>query len=449
MAARRRILLVDDDPGLLRLLSMRLESSGYKVRTASNGKRALADVEASRPDLVITDLRMDQMDGIELLDALGRTAPGLPVILITAHGNIPDAVRATQSGAFGFLTKPVEKDELLAQVERALSAGAAGKAQSETWRNDIVTRSGRMEELLGQARMAAATGVSILISGESGTGKELLARAIHRASSRSTRPFVAVNCGAIPETLLESELFGHERGAFTGAVQAKSGLVQEADTGTLFLDEIGDMPPTAQVKLLRVLQEGTVRRIGSTRDQHVDIRVISATHHDLRQQLDNGEFREDLFYRLNVVNLRLPPLRERREDIPLLATHFLESIVVHEDGKETRKVFAPGALEALLDAGWHGNVRELQNFVERCAALTPGRLISAGQVRRLLDEQGSGLPSLADARDSFTRQYLSQILRLTRGNVSRAARLADRNRTDFYKLLKRFHVDPAHFKNRD
>lgn len=449
MPVRRRILLVDDDPGLLRLLSMRLESSGYKVRTASNGKRALAEVEAARPDLVITDLRMDQMDGIELLEALNRNAPGLPVILVTAHGNIPDAVRATQSGAFGFLTKPVEKDELLAQVERALKAGAAEKSASDTWREHIVTRSGRMEELLGQARMAAATDVSILISGESGTGKELLARAIHRASSRSTKPFIAVNCGAIPETLLESELFGHEKGAFTGAAQAKSGLVQEANEGTLFLDEIGDMPPAAQVKLLRVLQEGTVRRIGSTRDQHVDIRVLSATHHDLRQQLETGDFREDLFYRLNVVNLRLPPLRERREDIPLLATHFLEKIIVNDGKEESRKMFAPGALEALLDTAWHGNVRELRNFVERCAALTPGKLVSAGQVRRLLDEQGSGLPSLADARDNFTRQYLTQMLRLTHGNVSRAARLADRNRTDFYKLLKRFDLDPAQFKNRD
>src|SRR5690606_10638783 len=233
------------------------------------------------------------------LDARARGAPGLPVILITAHGNIPDAVRATQSGAFGFLTKPVEKDELLAQVERALQAGAAGKSASEDWRRDIVTRSGRIEELLGQARMAAATDVSILITGESGTGKALLARAIHRASARSSKPFVAVNCGAIPESLLESELFGHERGAFTGAVQAKPGLVQEAHGGTLFLDEIGDMPLAAQVKLLRMLQEGTVRRVGSTRDTHVDIRVISATHRDLRQALESGDFREDLFYRLN------------------------------------------------------------------------------------------------------------------------------------------------------
>ncbi|HEX6928487.1 MAG TPA: sigma 54-interacting transcriptional regulator [Gammaproteobacteria bacterium] len=446
MPKGRQILLVDDDPGLLRLLSMRLESSGYKVRTATGGRQTLADVEAMRPDLVITDLRMDHMDGLELLNALGRAAPGLPVILITAHGNIPDAVRATQDGAFGFLTKPVEKDELLAQVDRALNAAAAGKSEIADWRKNIVTRSGRMEELLAQARMAAATGVAILISGESGTGKELLARAIHLASPRRAKPFVAVNCGAIPESLLESELFGHEKGAFTGAVQATPGLVQEADGGTLFLDEVGDMPATAQVKLLRMLQEGTVRRVGSTRDLHVDIRTISATHRDLRQALETGDFREDLFYRLNVVNLRLPPLRERREDIPLLATHFLEMVTGQDE--RTRKVFAPAALETLLKGDWHGNVRELRNFIERCAALTPGKLISAGQVRRLLDEQGNGLPSLADARDNFTRQYLSQILRLTRGNVSRAARLADRNRTDFYKLLKRFHLDPSQFKDR-
>ena len=451
MPKGRQILLVDDDPGLLRLLSLRLESSGYRVRTANNGKRALADVEAVHPDLVITDLRMDHMDGLELLEALGREAPGLPVILITAHGSIPDAVRATQDGAFGFLTKPVEKDELLAQVERALEAGAAGKSQSDDWRETVVTRSGRMEELLGQARMAANTDAAVLINGESGTGKELLARAIHRASSRADKPFVAVNCGAIPESLLESELFGHEKGAFTGALQTKHGLVQEAHEGTLFLDEIGDMPAAAQVKLLRMLQEGSVRRVGSTRDQHVDIRVISATHRDLRQAIETGDFREDLFYRLNVVNLRLPPLRERREDIPLLATHFLEQLTGHGEGasKRPKKTFAPAALQVLLEGDWHGNVRELRNFTERCAALTPSKIISAGQVRRLLDENGSGLPTLANARDAFTRQYLSQLLRLTRGNVSRAARLADRNRTDFYKLLKRFHLDPAQFKERD
>ncbi|HLU62204.1 MAG TPA: sigma 54-interacting transcriptional regulator [Gammaproteobacteria bacterium] len=443
MRTKPQILLVDDDPGLLRLLSLRLESNGYAVRTAKDGAMALAAVEAQRPDLVITDLRMENMDGLELLEALVRTAPGLPVILITAHGSIPDAVRATQNGAFGFLTKPVEKSELLAQVERALETSAAG-TRKEDWREGILTRSGRMEEVLNQAKMAAGTDAAVLITGESGTGKEQLARSIHRASPRASGPFVAVNCAAIPETLLESELFGHEKGAFTGAVQSKPGLVQEADGGTLFLDEIGDMPPSAQVKLLRVLQEGTVRPVGSTRDRHVDIRVISATHQDLRQGMESGEFREDLFYRLNVVNLRLPPLRERREDIPLLATHFLDRI---NATSSTPKSFAPAALEALLESNWPGNVRELQNFVERCAALTPGQVISAGQVRRLLDEQEGGLPSLATARDEFTRRYLAQLLRVTRGNVSRAARMADRNRTDFYKLLKRFQLDPSQFKD--
>lgn len=445
MRQSHQILLVDDDPGLLRLLSLRLEGCGYAVRTARDGASALASVETRRPDLVITDVRMDRMDGLELLERLSHDAPGLPVILITAHGNIPDAVRATQSGAFGFLTKPVEKDELLAQVERALEAGASERIGAE-WRADIITRSGRMEELLNQAKMAAGTDAAILVTGESGTGKELLARAIHRASNRRERPFVALNCAAIPETLLESELFGHEKGAFTGAMYSKPGLVQEADRGTLFLDEIGDMPLTAQVKLLRMLQEGTVRPVGSTRDRAVDIRIISATHRELRQALDSGGFREDLFYRLNVVNLRMPPLRERREDIPLLATFFLEKLT-RQNGESTRKAFAPAALELLLKSDWPGNIRELQNFIERCAALTPGKIISAGQVRRLLDEQGGGLPSLAEARDEFTRRYLSQLLRLTKGNVSRAARLAERNRTDFYKLLKRFQLEPGQFKD--
>ncbi len=313
------ILLVDDDPDLLKLISLRLTSAGYRVRTAESGETALAAIAVRRPAAVVTDLRMPGIDGLQLFDAINRQHAGLPVLILTAHGTIPDAVAATQRGLFGYLTKPFDSQELLQKVASAikLSGGDPGRSASqEEWREGIITRSPVMEDLLRQSKLVADSDASILIHGESGTGKELLARAIHRASPRRDKPFVAVNCGAIPADLLESELFGHARGAFTGAVQAHKGLFQAADGGTLLLDEIGDMPLPLQVKLLRVLQEGEVRPVGSTQAIPVDVRVISATHRDLDAQKESGQFREDLYYRLNVVSLRLPTLAERREDIP-------------------------------------------------------------------------------------------------------------------------------------
>ncbi len=324
------ILLVDDDPDLLKLISLRLTSAGYRVRTADSGEAALAALAVVRPGAVITDLRMPGIDGLQLFEAIHRQHPALPVIILTAHGTIPDAVSATQRGVFGFLTKPFDSQELLQLVASALRlAGDAPTENSEAageWRSGIITRSPQMEDLLRQARLVADSDASVLIYGDSGTGKELLARAIHRASPRGDKPFVAVNCGAIPEPLLESELFGHARGAFSGAVQAHKGLFQAADGGTIFLDEIGDMPLALQVKLLRVLQEGEVRPVGATQSIPVDVRVISATHRDLDAQKASGQFREDLYYRLNVVSLKLPALADRREDIPLLATHFLRRL---------------------------------------------------------------------------------------------------------------------------
>ena len=303
------ILLVDDDPDLLKLISLRLTSAGYRVRTAESGETALAAIAVRRPAAVVTDLRMPGIDGLQLFDAINRQHAGLPVLILTAHGTIPDAVAATQRGVFGFLTKPFDSQELLQKVASALklSGDDAGRGDANTgeWREGIITRSAVMEDLLRQAKLVADSDASILIYGESGTGKELLARAIHRASPRRDRPFIAVNCGAIPAELLESELFGHARGAFTGAVQAHKGLFQAADGGTLLLDEIGDMPLPLQVKLLRVLQEGEVRPVGSTQSIPVDVRVISATHRDLDAQKESGQFREDLYYRLNVVSLRL------------------------------------------------------------------------------------------------------------------------------------------------
>jgi len=440
-----KILLVDDDPGLLRLLSIRLRAEGYEVEAVESAHKALAILGRFSPDLVITDLRMDKMDGIGLLKELQTRSPGLRVVIVTAHGTIPDAVVATQSGAFGFLTKPIDKDELMRTVQKAIKVSGSVEVE-EDWSAEIITRNQAMKEILNQAKMVAATDARVLINGESGTGKELLARAIHNASPRHEKPFVAINCSAMAENLLESELFGHEKGAFTGATRSHKGLFQAAEGGTLLLDEIGDMPMRLQVKLLRVLQEHQVRPVGSTDAIDVDVRVISATHRDLQELMGQGRFREDLYYRLNVVNIKIPTLDQRREDIPLLVAHFLQQIA-REAGQE-RKVYAPEAVEMLVTAEWPGNIRQLYNVVRQNVALSRSPVISAELVQQSLGEHSGKLLSFSDARDEFTRNYLSQILQITTGNVSQAARLAKRNRTDFYKLLARHDLNPDQFKTR-
>jgi two-component system response regulator GlrR len=440
-----KILLVDDDPGLLRLLSIRLRAEGYEVEAVESAHKALACLNRFSPDLVITDLRMDKMDGIGLLKELQTRSPGLRVVIITAHGTIPDAVVATQSGAFGFLTKPIDKEELMSTVEKALRVSGSIDVE-DGWASDIITRNQAMKEILNQAKMVAATDARVLINGESGTGKELLARAVHDASPRRDKPFVAINCSAMAENLLESELFGHEKGAFTGATRSHKGLFQAAEGGTLLLDEIGDMPMRLQVKLLRVLQEQQVRPVGSTDAIDVDVRVISATHRDLQELMSHSKFRDDLYYRLNVVNIKIPTLDQRREDIPLLVAHFLQQIS-REAGQE-RKVYAPEAVEMLVTAEWPGNIRQLYNVVRQNVALSRSPVISAELVQQSLGEHSGKLLSFSDARDEFTRNYLSQILQITMGNVSQAARLAKRNRTDFYKLLARHDLNPDQFKTR-
>jgi two-component system response regulator GlrR len=441
---KARILVVDDDPGLLRLLTIRLRAESYDVEAVEGGPQALAAASRFRPDLVITDLRMEPMDGIALLKELQNRWPGLKVIMLTAHGTIPDAVQATQMGAFGFLTKPVDKQELLDQVQKALRISGFGSSD-EDWRAEVVTRSSVMEEKLAQAHMVAGTDARVLITGESGTGKELLARAIHLASPRRHKEFVVVNCSAMAPELLESELFGHEKGAFSGADRAHQGLFRAADGGTLMLDEIGDMPMPLQVKLLRVLQENVVRPVGSTASIPVNVRVISATHRDLQLLMQGGLFREDLYYRLNVVHIDMPPLNRRREDIPLLVAHFLAKMAT-ESG--TRKIYAPESVELLATADWPGNIRQLQNVVRQNVALSQTPIIPVELVQQSLGGGQGKLPSFDEARDEFTRSYLSQILQITGGNVSQAARLAKRNRTDFYKLLGRHQLTPEEFKQR-
>ncbi len=395
-ACRYRVLVVDDDPALLRLLSMRLSAAGYEVAAVESGEKAVAQIPTFQPHLVITDLRMDGMDGMALFDMIHRRSPALPVIILTAHGSIPDAVDATSRGVFGYLTKPFDSMDLLEQVTRALRVTGEQHERREEenvaeWRQGIVTRSPLMEDLLGQARLVASSEASVFIHGQSGTGKELLARAIHRASTRAEGEFIAVNCSAIPESLFESEFFGHAKGSFTGAMRDHKGLFQAANGGTLFLDEIGDMPMTFQVKLLRAIQERSVRPVGSTRTVPVDVRIISATHRDLDELRKKGVFREDLYYRLNVVALDIPSLVDRREDIPLLANHLLG--LLDDAVKKSVKGFAPDAMEVLLSAPWPGNVRQLFNVVEQAVAFTTTSLIPISLVQRALrDEADSEMP---------------------------------------------------------
>lgn len=436
------LLLVDDDPGLLKLLGLRLTSEGYSVVTAESGAEGLRVLNREKVDLVISDLRMDEMDGMQLFAEIQKVQPGMPVIILTAHGSIPDAVAATQQGVFSFLTKPVDKDALYQAIDDALEQSAP--ATDERWREAIVTRSPLMLRLLEQARLVAQSDVSVLINGQSGTGKEIFAQAIHNASPRNSKPFIAINCGALPEQLLESELFGHARGAFTGAVSNREGLFQAAEGGTLFLDEIGDMPAPLQVKLLRVLQERKVRPLGSNRDIDIDVRIISATHRDLPKAMARGEFREDLYYRLNVVSLKIPALAERTEDIPLLANHLLRQAA--ERHKPFVRAFSTDAMKRLMTASWPGNVRQLVNVIEQCVALTSSPVISDALVEQALEGENTALPTFVEARNQFELNYLRKLLQITKGNVTHAARMAGRNRTEFYKLLSRHELDANDFK---
>ena len=440
-----RILLVDDDPGLLRLLSIRLRAEGYTVEAVQSASAALATVANFRPQLVITDLRMDHMDGIELLEELQRQWPGLRVILITAHGTIPDAVKATQGGAFGFLTKPIEKDELLLQVERALLMSGITHEEEDDWASDIVGRSAVMTELLRQAKVAADTDATILITGPTGTGKELLARAIHKASPRRDKRLEIMNCSVMAENLMESSLFGHAEGAFSGADTAQKGLFELAHGGTLVLDEIADMPVRLQVKLRRVIEEKQIRPVGSSAAVDVDVRLISITHKDLMHMVSEAKFREDIYYRLSETVLHVPPLGQRREDVPLLIGHMLNLVAV-ENGSE-QKVYAPEAMELLVGSEWPGNIRQLFNIVKQTVERCSTAVISAQVVENTLGTKIQKLPTFSEARDEFTRNYLTQLLQISGGNVSQAARLAKRNRTDFYKLLARHRVEPENFKH--
>ncbi len=438
----QKLLLVDDDTSLLKLLTIRLRHIGLQVEAAESATEALAMLPVFNPHVVITDLRMDEMSGMGLYEQIQKTRPTLPVIIMTAHGTIREAVKATSLGVFGFITKPINHLELNEQIQKALKLHASlfSSEPSEEWRKDIIGQSSLLEGLLKDVYHVSQSDISVYIQGDSGTGKELIAQALHKASPRKNKPFVAVNCSAIPEELLESELFGHKKGAFSGAIENRKGLFELANGGVLFLDEIGDMSPSFQVKLLRALQEEEIRPVGESQTRPIDVRIVSASHRDLKQMVEEKLFRLDLYYRLNIVTLKLPSLMERPEDIPLLVDHFIK-----QRSKRVKKI-SPEAMEILLGYEWPGNIRELKNVVDQACAFATTALIPASLIENALQKKNLSMSSFNEARKDFERDYLIRLLKLVGGNVSQAARIAKRNRTEFYRLLNRHMLKPVNFK---
>jgi two-component system response regulator GlrR len=453
--ASGRILIVDDDHNLLEVMKVRVESAGYDVIAVSKEQEALDVVRTEAFDLGIVDLQLERSSGIELMKELRLLLPGMPVIILTAFGTIESAVQAMRQGAYGYLTKPFNPKDLFAHIEKALESTrlTAEINQLKDFlreeldsTTDMVVKSEKMQQVLNVVSRVAKSESTVYIHGESGTGKELIARAIHFASDRKDRAFVALNCAALPESLLESRLFGHEKGAFTGAIQTTRGLFSQAHQGTIFLDEIGDMSLAIQAKLLRVLQERCFYPIGSEKLVEVDVRVIVATNKDLEEEVRKGSFRSDLFYRIHVIPIYLPPLRERKEDIPPLVEHFLKRL--SQQMKKSIKGVTPEAMRKLMLHEWGGNVRELENTLEYAAAMTRDDVLTEDVIlpaRRTSSGEEPFRP-LKEARDAFERGYLIKLLQACKGNVSEAADLAGKYRTDFYILLKKHNVNPADFR---
>ncbi len=441
-----RILVVDDDQSSRELLARILTGAGHKVTQLTDGREAVAALDAGdAPDLVVSDIRMAEMDGLQVIDAFRERAPDTPVILVTAFGNIDGAVEAIRRGAADYLSKPYDVDAIQIVVARALQHRALAmenralrRGLRDRYRLDnVVGRSEAMLQVYKTAARVASTDATVLIQGESGTGKELVARAIHTASPRSAGPFVAVDCGAIAEGVLESELFGHARGAFTGAQTARRGLFEEAHHGTLFLDEIGDIGPNLQARLLRALQEGPIRRVGANEPIAVDVRVVAATNRDMEAAVKQGIFRADLYYRLHVVSIRIPPLRERREDIPLLAEHFAQ-----KHGRAEGSAISPEAREILIAHDWAGTVRELENVIARALALNPSGVVLPedlpdGVRAARAAPAPAPLPDVSDRPSlaELEQRYASQVLQETGGNKTRAAEILGIDRKTLYRIL--------------
>jgi len=446
-----KILVVDDDKNLLDLIHLRLEASGYDVVPVDHEKKAKEIAGKEIFDIAVVDLQLVKQDGLQLMEELHTFQPDMPVIILTAHGSIESAVEAMKRGAFTYLTKPFDSRELILQIERAGErrqlAGEINRLKELLDERfdfaNIIAKSKPMRDILDQVARIGDTESNVAIYGASGTGKELIAKAIHIASPRKDLPFLAINCAAIPETLLESELFGYEKGAFTGAVKKSKGLFTRADKGTLFLDEIGDMPLSVQAKLLRVLQERTFVPLGSEEPISVDVRIIIATNKDLKKEVKNGNFREDLYYRVHVIPIELPPLKDRKEDIPPLVEHFIRKYSEQMDKKV--KAISSAAMQKLMLHDWPGNVRELENVIEFAVAMTDSDTLKDNLI--LQAKNGGGeMPTLQEARAGFEKKYIQNLLKITGGNVSKAAELAGKYRADLYNLMKKYDISPQEFK---
>ena len=450
--ATGKILVVDDDSNLLEVIRMRLESAKYDVVTALRQEDAVLALKDNTLDLSIIDLQLENTDGITLMEDLHRINPEIPVIILTAYGTIESAVEAMRRGAYSYLTKPFDPRELLSQIDHAMEKSRLtsevkklqGLLEERYDCSNIIARSDKMQRVLSQVSLIAKTDSTVYIHGESGTGKELIARAIHLGSGRKEGSFIAINCAAIPENLLESELFGYEKGAFTGAVQSTKGLFTQAHGGTLFLDEIGDMPLTLQSKILRVLQDRQVYPLGGKKPIEVDVRIIVATNKDLQKEVEKKNFRQDLFYRVHVIPVNLPPLREKKEDIPPLVEHFLGKY--SEKMKKKVKGLSPKALQKLMLHDWPGNVRELENTIEFAMAMTQSNIISEDLILQTNTQSSDKFKPLKDARSEFEKEYLLNLLKLTQGNISKASDLAGKYRADFYQLLKKYDLKPEEYK---
>ncbi len=452
----RRILVIDDEQGIRAALGQLLEFEGYEVRTVANATDGIAEYQKWRPQLVFLDVKMAGMDGMEALKRLRELDPSATVVMISGHATIRTAVEATQAGAYEILEKPLDTDRILVMLRNALShldlqEENARLKQSIEAPFEIVGKTPVMRALMEKIEKVAATPARVLITGENGTGKELVARALHRMSPRASKPFVEVNCAAIPGELIESELFGHMKGSFTGAISDRAGKFEQANKGTLFLDEVGDMSLAAQAKVLRVLQDNVITRIGSAKPVSVDVRVIAATNKTLENEISAGKFREDLYYRLNVVPIHVPPIRERREDIPMLAQYFAATLSARE-GIPPR-TFTPDALERLSALDWPGNVRELRNTVERLLILAPDTQISSRDIDRLAGQRAlddAGIATLTQCRtfeefkDAAERAFLLNKLRENDWNVSETARAVEMPRSNLYKKIERYSLAREH-----
>jgi len=445
-----RVLVVDDETGIREAIRMTLEYEGYRVDEARSGQEGLDKAQKTPYDAILLDIKMPVLDGMEVLENLKEMKIGTPVVMVSGHGDISTAVECTKRGAFDFLEKPLNREKLLLAVRNAVRTQKleeqVGELREKTEKvYQLVGEAAAMRDLKAMIERAAPTKATVLITGESGTGKELVAREIHRRSSRSGQPFVQVNCAAIPEELIESELFGHEKGSFTGAVRKQTGKFVAADGGTIFLDEIGDMSLRTQAKVLRVLQEGEVEPVGSATVVKVDVRVIAATNKDLEEEIKNGRFREDLYYRLNVIPIRTPPLRERRDDIPILAQHFAQ--LFSEEHNFHPKKFTPAAQKALQDAAWRGNVRELRNLIERLVIMVPGDAVDItdlpAEFFRAPADIISGamrLNTLQEFKDEAEKAFIVAKLREHGWNVSKTAEAIDTPRSNLYKKIEQYNI---------